>query len=68
MQVEYAMYKEMDFTCKQCKWTGKGSELVNAGFSDEHLICDLECPKCYGLVAFWQAPLIDNKINDRQLK
>ena len=45
MEVEYATYKEMDFTCKQCKWTGKGSELINAGFSDEHLICDLECPK-----------------------
>ena len=63
MEVDYETYKEQDFTCEKCKWTGKGKELSNGDFSESCFICDLECPKCYHLVAFWQAPLI-NKDDD----
>ena len=49
-----------DFICSECGWKGKGSELVNGDFSELHYIGDLECPKCFHLVAFWQAPLSDS--------
>ena len=59
MQVDYDKYETQDFTCSECAWQGKGKELVNGDFSEVHLICNLECPKCDHLVAFWQAPLSD---------
>jgi len=60
MQVNYNNYKMQDFICSECGWKGKGSELVNGDFSELHYIGDLECPKCFHLVAFWQAPLSDS--------
>jgi len=67
MQVEYDTYKEMDFTC-QCGWQGKGSELVNGEFSEVHLIGDLDCPKCYSLIAFWQYPIREKENKKRRRK
>ncbi len=65
MQVDYDTYKEKDFTCKHCGWKGKGRELSHGDFSEVHFIGDLDCPKCYEMIAFWQAPLIDpNKPNE----
>ena len=58
MQVDYNNYKTHDFTCSKCGWQGKGGELENGDFSEVHVIGDLECPKCYHLVAFWQGKLI----------
>lgn len=63
MQVDYYTYKSQDFTCSKCGWQGKGIELENGEFSEAHLLCDLECPKCYHLVAFWQTPLSDETSN-----
>ncbi|MBN1926927.1 MAG: hypothetical protein JW798_13935 [Prolixibacteraceae bacterium] len=60
MQVNYDTYKSMDFTCPECGWHGKGEELLNGEFSEVHLIGDLECPKCFHLIAHWQAPLTNN--------
>jgi hypothetical protein len=59
MQVEYNTYKNKEFICPECHWQGKGKELVNGEFHELTFIGDLECPKCFHLVAFWQAPLID---------
>ena len=57
MQVDYYSYKEEDFTCPNCSWQGKGDQLVFGDFSEVHSICDLKCPECYEIIAFWQAPL-----------
>jgi hypothetical protein len=56
MKVDYSTYKQMDFTCTQCGWRGKGDQLVNSEFGELHAIGNLECPQCYHLIAFWQAP------------
>jgi ribosomal protein S27AE len=64
MQVDYDKYKEQNFTCSKCGWQGKGSELSHGDFSEMGFIGDLECPKCFNLVAFWQSPLIDKKKNN----
>ncbi len=61
MLVQYDIYKIEDFTCKKCSWHGRGSELVKAEMSETHLIFDLECPVCFSLVAFWQAPLKEDE-------
>ena len=61
MKVDYDKYESMEFTCNQCGWTGKGTELSNGDFSEASFIGDLDCPKCFHQVAFWQAPL---KIDD----
>ena len=57
MQVSYKKYKNRKFTCKNCGWSGNGSELVDGAFHESSYIGDLECPKCFHLIAFWQAPL-----------
>lgn len=62
MCVEYPTYQSESFTCRKCGWQGKGDELVNGEFSEEHSICDLECPECFELVAFWQVPLTKENI------
>ncbi len=58
MQVDYDTYETQDFTCKKCGWQGKGNELLHGNFSELHVIGDLECPKCYHLITFWQGKLI----------
>ena len=60
MLVDYETYKSQDFTCSKCGWHGTGSQLSHGEFSGEHCIGDLDCPKCFELVAFWQGPLIDD--------
>ncbi len=61
MIVNYDTYKTESFTCRECNWQGQGSELVNGNISELHLIFDLECPVCFNLVAFWQAPLKEDE-------
>jgi len=58
MLVDYDNYKDQDFTCKHCGWQGKGNKLGHGDFSELHFIGNLDCPKCFELVAFWQATLI----------
>ena len=58
MQVDYDTYETQDFTCSNCGWQGKGEELSNGDFSGLHSIGDLECPKCFHLIAYWQAKSI----------
>lgn len=60
MQVNYDTYRKQNFTCTQCGWKGKGEELDQGEFSEVTFICDLECPNCGHLIAFWQAPLTEN--------
>jgi hypothetical protein len=57
MQFNYFTYKKESVKCLYCGWTGKGSELRNGDFSEEHFIGDLNCPSCGEMVGFWQAPL-----------
>jgi len=63
MTVDYFKYKNEDFTCENCGWQGKGSELVNGEFSEVHFICDLDCPQCNEMVDHWQAPLLRDMKN-----
>ena len=58
MQVHYFTYRKQKFTCTQCGWMGKGSELSDGEFSDVFFIMDLECPKCSHHIGFWQAPML----------
>lgn len=64
MQVNYDTYKSMEFTCSKCGWQGKGKELGHGDFSESSFIGNLECPKCFELIAFWQAPLSDKSGRD----
>jgi len=64
MQVDYDTYKSMDFTCNKCGWQGNGKALSNGGFSEASFIGDLDCPKCFELVAFWQAPYHEKDENN----
>ncbi len=68
MQVDYYTYKNQKFICSQCGWQGKGEQLTHGNFSDLHLIGDLECPKCFHLIAFWQAPLLDENKDEAKNK
>ena len=63
MRVDYNNYATQSFTCNKCGWKGKGEELSDGDFSEESCIGDLECPKCFELVAYWQAPLRREKGN-----
>ncbi len=58
MILNYFTYKNDSITCSKCGWKGTGKELILERISEEHLICDFECPKCYEHIGFWQAPLI----------
>jgi guanosine-3',5'-bis(diphosphate) 3'-pyrophosphohydrolase len=66
MQVDYYTYKAQDFKCIECSWQGKGEQLLNGDFSELHSIGDLNCPKCYHLIAFWQAPLIEDSTEKKK--
>jgi hypothetical protein len=59
MQVDYNTYKEESFTCRNCGWQGKGDQLSHGDFHEMSMIGDLDCPKCFELIAFWQVPLIE---------
>ena len=61
MNVNYFTFIREDFICPYCGWKGKGAELTNGDFSEDHLICDLDCPSCYEHLGFWQAPLLEEK-------
>lgn len=61
MEVDYSTYKTQQFTCNKCGWQAMGAEFSHSDFSEYSFIGNLDCPKCYELVAFWQAPLIDKK-------
>lgn len=60
MQVDYNSYKDEFFCCPKCGWCGKGNDLVNGDFHENSCIGDLECPKCFHLVAFWQGVVNKN--------
>ena len=68
MQVDYYTYKDQDFNCPNCDWNGKGNDLVNTDFHEVSMIGDLNCPKCYNLIAFWQAPLIETNEENNSSK
>ena len=59
MQLNYFTYKKEDFTCPHCGWKGKGHELRQVDFNEVHLIGDLDCPRCYEHIGFWQAPTME---------
>lgn len=59
MHVDYYTYREEDFTCSSCGWSGKGGELSKGDFHEQSFIADLECPSCGHLIAFWQASKFD---------
>jgi len=59
MQVDYNTYKNQSFSCPKCGWFGKGDELVNGDFHEYSVIGNLECPKCFHLIAFWQGKVTE---------
>ena len=54
MKVDSCTYRSEDFTCSECNWQGKGADLAYGEYSEAHNIVDLECPKCWHLIAFYQ--------------
>lgn len=67
MQVNYDTYKLMNFTCSKCGWRGKGEALSHGDFSESFFISNLECPKCFELIAFWQVPLSEKSNNNNNI-
>ncbi|MBZ5857606.1 hypothetical protein [Flavihumibacter profundi] len=59
MSLNFFTFRKEDITCLKCGWKGKGAELSYGDFSEEHAICDMDCPACGEHVGFWQAPLTD---------
>lgn len=57
MQFNYFTYREESVICPSCGWQGKGWELSHGDFSYEHFIMDLDCPKCFEHLGFWQSPM-----------
>ena len=57
MQINLKTFHNEDFTCPQCGWKGKGSELDTENVSEEHWIFDFECPECDQHIGSGQAPL-----------
>ena len=52
----YYRYKEIEFSCKKCKWKGKGSEADDD--ADDYGMPIL-CPKCYENVGYVMYPTQD---------
>jgi hypothetical protein len=52
-------YKTDAFKCKECNWTGIGSELNYWDFSKVHSIVDMYCPKCYAYIVSWLTPCLN---------
>ena len=46
MKIDLSNFNDQNYTCPECHWQGKGSELDIENFSEEHFIVDFECPKC----------------------
>lgn len=59
MQINLNTYQSKEFTCPNCSWQGKGSELDTENFSEDHFIIDLECPKCGEHIGSGQAEITD---------
>lgn len=59
MQININTYQDQIFTCPNCNWQGKGSELTIENFSEVDFITDFECPKCGKPIGSGQASLRD---------
>jgi hypothetical protein len=57
MQLNVFTYNNEELNCQNCKWQGKGKELIVETESEQHSIFDLSCPKCGEHMGFIQAPL-----------
>ncbi|MBK0403067.1 hypothetical protein I5M27_08715 [Adhaeribacter sp. BT258] len=51
-RVNYSAYKATEFTCPDCSWTGLGEEAC----LNFEMVMDLECPKCFKMLAIIDAP------------
>lgn len=61
MQSNLKTFHNEHFTCPQCGWQRKGSELVTENISDEHWIFDFGCPECDQHIGSGQSPLIEEE-------
>lgn len=61
MQINLETYPSQDFSCPNCNWQGKGSELDVENISEEHWIIDFECPKCSEHIGSGQARLLTDE-------
>lgn len=61
MHINLAKYQNQEFTCQQCGWEGKGSELDTENISEIHWIFDFECPKCGKHIGSGQVPLLSEQ-------
>ena len=60
MHINLKTFHNEDFTCPNCSWKGKGSELDTENVSEEHWIFDFECPECDQRIGSGQALLSNN--------
>ncbi|MBW8359307.1 MAG: hypothetical protein K0M63_05815 [Weeksellaceae bacterium] len=61
MKVNLQNYQNQNFSCPQCDWQGKGSELDIENLSEEHFIVDFECPKCGEHIGSGQSKMKDEE-------
>lgn len=50
-------WKDAEFSCKKCGWTGKGAALASGELFRE--LQELDCPKCGGRITILQFPTRD---------
>jgi Zn finger protein HypA/HybF involved in hydrogenase expression len=51
-------YKTDTFKCKECNWTGVGTELSYGDLSIVQSVFDMYCPKCHAYIVSWLAPTL----------
>jgi Zn finger protein HypA/HybF involved in hydrogenase expression len=51
-------YKTDTFKCKECNWTGVGTELSYGDLSIVQSVFDMYCPKCNEYIVSWLAPTL----------
>ncbi|MDO5654634.1 MAG: hypothetical protein Q4G27_00670 [Flavobacteriaceae bacterium] len=59
MKINIQTYLDENFTCSECGWTGKGSQLSLGEFHEMSGIIDFECPKCISHIGS-AAPIISD--------
>lgn len=54
--LEYGVFEKKEISCPKCNWKGLGSELNIEDCSEEHLIIDFSCPKCFEHIGYIYPP------------
>lgn len=61
MRIDLNNFKENEFTCQNCSWSGKGSELGLGEVFMDSAIVEYDCPKCFEKIAYGQGNIVDEE-------